>query len=745
MDEMQINPTTYIKSNIATVKNFMSFLSALLFVIVAGITAYVILSYKDTRENRFEMSNEFHFELKEGSVTVLEFLDQKATECEIPASVKYGSRTYPITTIAENAFTNNSVLTEITIPDSVTAILGNAEESRGAFSGCTALKTVNIGNGVTHIGAFAFKNCVVLNEITIPANVQFVSDYAFQNCLALETIQLDGNGPLDENTFENCLYVKTLKLADGVKLNDNARKSLSKLTRLENLVISDAHQFYKYDAENNCLLTKTESENDTLVLAGISAKVPASVTQIIDWSFGERTPELIYVPSSVKTVAENAFNKNAICTSYVDKASIPSGWKISMNTNDGNPVYTNAKLCTFNANGIIKTAYVYNDSKGQVLPKYADLFPNVKNPMPFKKWVDAGGLTYNAKYEIETKGGYGHELYDAIVDAAFYVENNLNKEMYRKFKIDFWQDYKALFYEAKKIYDNLNNEIYTYDYITQYVIAELNKKTAVVDAVDKSQSGYDQYLESNDWQVGLLELINVIDALEVVDASESCKEEMASIKTMSNNASIAYKAGEHTFLPSVWLDLRMQINKITVSVDENSALRREIVESEKVLKNRHLYTKKTWRRLADCLEDAYEVTEHSLTISKVRQALKAARENLHEVGFEDDMIRLQTWISICEDLNVEDYEEKEFETLKGDVNGININSLGTRSAINQKFDLLFNDYNNLKLIEYVPEAEPTIININTLPYFIIAVVLFTGAVVAGSYAFTLKRQMRRKK
>ena len=59
--------------------------------------------------------------------------------------------------------------------------------------------------------------------------------------------------------------------------------------------------------------------------------------------------------------------------------------------------------------------------------------------------------------------------------------------------------------------------------------------------------------------------------------------------------------------------------------------------------------------------------------------------------------------------------------------------------------MLYNDYSNLKLIEYIPEAEPTIININTLPYFIIAVVLFTGAVVAGSYAFTLKRQMRRKK
>jgi len=734
MDEMQINPTTYIKSNIATVKNFMSFLSALLFVIVAGITAYVILSYKDTRENRFEMSNEFHFELKEGSVTVLEFLDQKATECEIPASVKYGSRTYPITTIAENAFTNNSVLTEITIPDSVTAILGNAEKSRGAFSGCTSLKTVNIGNGVTHIGAFAFKNCVLLNEIVIPANVQFVSDYAFKNCLALETIQLDGNGPLGENTFENCLYVKTLKLADGVKLNDNARKSLSKLTHLENLVISDAHQFYKYDAENNCLLTKTESENDTLVLAGINAKVPASVTQIIDWSFGERTPENLFVPGAVVMVNKNAFNANSICTDVTTK---PTGWQNS------NTVNTNADLCTFDAKGNTASAYVYDNKQGKrVYPVYSDLFPNVKNPTPFKGWKSDGELKYIADYESEAKGGTS-ALKDAIVDAVSTAGNNIsNMEKCMLFTVDFWEDYKSVYYTALSFdFENKFSEVE--NYLIEENLEKLNKMNIIVENLDEN------YLEDQNWRIGLRNLVKRVDTIDWMDVSENNDAELLLLIHELIDEAKYYLANDypHNYFPNAgWLQLRTNIEKLAFDVTENGLLGKEIADCKCL--NPDDYTKETWAELQLCLEDAYKIykiNEHSLKISEVRRALIAARENLHEVDFEDYMIRLQTWISICEDLNVEDYEEKEFETLKGDVNGININSLGTRSAINQKFDLLFNDYNNLKLIEYVPEAEPTIININTLPYFIIAVVLFTGAVVAGSYAFTLKRQMRRKK
>ena len=766
---MQITPTTYIKSNIGTVKNFMYFLSALLFVIVVGITAFVVLSYKDTRENRFEKSNEFHFELKEGSVTVVEFLDQKAEKCEIPSEIKYGNRTYPITTIGENAFTNNAVLTEVTISDSVTQILGNSETGKGAFSGCTALKTVNIGNSVTHIGPYAFKNCVALTSIAIPHSVQFVSDGVFQGCLALEKIELNGNGPLNATCFTNCLSVKTLQLADSVELNDSARLSFSKLAGLENLIISDEHEFYNYDANANCLLSK---DNKTLVLAGSGAKVPDSVTTIADWSFGERTPELLYVSGAVTTVPVNAFNDingavhNPICT---DVATVPSNWawasatyKNENNKNVKNTVYTNAKLCEFKAKDSDPDsvqAYVYDNEKGvHTEPLYADLFPSVKNPTPFKEWKSDGELKYVADYESTNKSTddvlqvLESDLNSAISSAKTYVETYVvntetyvvNTETAKKFKIDFWEEFKTIYYRAKNL--NIAN---LYDYEVNFYIEKLNYYSDIVRQVLLSNTIYEDFKVNKDWKIELKNIVDAVNRLESIDLDASNDKSL--IKTMNDYTSDAEKilAGgggySESYLMYIKELLRESYENLVVNVSADSPLGREIAQAENILKNRDDYTKKTWRELEKCLNDAYKITDHSLNISVVRKALAAARANLHEVGIEEDMIRLQTWLSICGDLNAEDYHAEAYDHLGLEAARIKGENLNTRSKINQEKSTIISLYNNLELIEYVPEPEPTILNINTLPYFIVAVVLFTGAVVSGSYAFALKRQMRRKK
>ena len=55
----------------------------------------------------------------------------------IPASVTYDGTTYSVTSIGENAFTNCTGLTSVTIGNGVTSI------GFGAFSGCTSLSKVN--------------------------------------------------------------------------------------------------------------------------------------------------------------------------------------------------------------------------------------------------------------------------------------------------------------------------------------------------------------------------------------------------------------------------------------------------------------------------------------------------------------------------------------------------------------------------------------------------------------------------
>ena len=92
------------------------------------------------------------------------------TSITIPASV---------TTIGNSAFYGCSGLTKIAIPDSVTSI-GNS-----AFSG-SGLTSVNIPEGVTTINSYTFQGCSNLTEISIPSTVTSIGFQAFYECSSLQ-------------------------------------------------------------------------------------------------------------------------------------------------------------------------------------------------------------------------------------------------------------------------------------------------------------------------------------------------------------------------------------------------------------------------------------------------------------------------------------------------------------------------------------------------------------------------------
>ena len=116
---------------------------------------------------------------------------------EIPALLDGVS----VVKVGPEAFFNNTSITSITIPDSVTSI------EYAAFDSCTSLASVTIGNSVTSIGEDAFRFCTSLTNITIPDSVTSIGDYAFAVCPRLTSITVD-TGNLTYSSLDGVLFNK---------------------------------------------------------------------------------------------------------------------------------------------------------------------------------------------------------------------------------------------------------------------------------------------------------------------------------------------------------------------------------------------------------------------------------------------------------------------------------------------------------------------------------------------------------
>ena len=112
---------------------------------------------------------------------------------------------YGVTSIGYGAFSYCSSLTSVDIGNSVTSI---GEE---AFRGCSSLTSVAIGNSVTSIGDWAFSYCSSLTSVDIPHSVTSIGDDAFRSCSSLTSVDI-GNSVTSIGgwAFSGCTSLTTV-------------------------------------------------------------------------------------------------------------------------------------------------------------------------------------------------------------------------------------------------------------------------------------------------------------------------------------------------------------------------------------------------------------------------------------------------------------------------------------------------------------------------------------------------------
>lgn len=143
---------------------------------------------------------DFEFILNNTAVIVTRY---NGTAADVTIPSRYKGK--PVTVIDHTAFYNNSAVTSVTIPDSVTAIPDYA------FGFCSQLTNISIPNSVTFIGFSAFNSCTSLKSITLPSSLSTIQSYAFYNCGNLKTIRIPVSvTSIGNYAFDDCPSLMTV-------------------------------------------------------------------------------------------------------------------------------------------------------------------------------------------------------------------------------------------------------------------------------------------------------------------------------------------------------------------------------------------------------------------------------------------------------------------------------------------------------------------------------------------------------
>ena len=190
------------------------------------------------------------------------------TDLETWCNIDFYSRLSSPLYYAEKLYLNGNLLTDLVIPDSVTAI------NSYAFSNCTSLTSVTIPNGVTFIGDSAFWNCNNLTEVNISStetwcNISFSNLYSNPLYYA-QNLYLDGD-LVTELTIPN--YITSI-----------SPYAFYNCTSLENVVVPDSISSIGYDAFYNCTSLKCIVVPENVTSIGESAFYNCTGLEQIIWN-----------------------------------------------------------------------------------------------------------------------------------------------------------------------------------------------------------------------------------------------------------------------------------------------------------------------------------------------------------------------------------------------------------------------------------------------------------------------------
>ena len=325
----------------------IGFILVISMLLLSSCTAYDVgLIVDDVLERQRSAEEDFRYEIVDGEAIITECLAKggKFSSFDIVIPAELGG--CKVVEIGANAFSNNSSIVSLVIPDTVERI-GNE-----AFYGMWYLDEIRIPASVKEIGDRAFgditpfyievdpeneyyssadgnlynKDGTVLiqhtrkrdeESVTVPNGVLELAPYSFYDCYNLKEVTLpDSLITIGENAFGCSNVVEKLVIPDSV-----AQIGRFALVGCKCVSVAEGNQNYKsidgtvYSLDGSILIKQSDSVTDFVV--------PEGVTRIAEAAFKYVDIESISLPETLESIGESAFR--ACKLKAVD---IPEGVKI---------------------------------------------------------------------------------------------------------------------------------------------------------------------------------------------------------------------------------------------------------------------------------------------------------------------------------------------------------------------------------------------------------------------------------